>query len=481
MFLIYGDEKAGLLMYAKVAKPNIRKEACFMNKHTQTSTKRQGFSAYSAYLGDRVYDYLRSLLVELNFDLDRRLVETFLGLVMVLISHRHRNHGLVLSELGGYLLPAEHAPAGTKRIYNLLRSTKWGVELIVEFFWRQADRRVEELQQAGETVLAIWDESVLEKPESLHLEGLCAVRSTKAVRMKRIKPGFFNPPGGRPIFVPGYHWLQVLVCGMQGPPSLAHLRFWTTRGERKSEKRGEEREILGEVAWRWGSRVIHVWDRGFAGAPWLTLAYVHAVRFVLRWPKHYQLIDDQERFRKAWEITRGKRSIDHRLIWDARRRCQRKVGLIFVPVFDRTFFQPLTLVVARPGQGREPWYLLTNEPVLSPEDGWRIVFAYARRWLVEMSIRMDKSELAFESPRIQNWERFFKLLWIAVLAHAFLLSLLNPDPLDIANWLLSHWCHRTGKWRQDVLTPLYRLRAALSRLWLTYPPPFLRYLSLNSG
>lgn len=452
-----------------------------MDKDTQTLDKAQGFAAYSAYVGDRVYDYLRSLLVELNAYLDRRLVETFLALVMVLITHRHRNHGLLLSELGGYLLPPEQAPAGTKRLSNLLRSAKWGVEMIVQFFWQQADQRVEDLKRAGETVLAIWDESVLEKPESLHLEGLCAVRSTKAVRLKRIKPGFYNPPGGRPICVPGYHWLQVLVCGMQGPPSLAHLRFWSTRGERQSAKREEEGEILHEVAQRWGSRVLHVWDRGFAGAPWLTLAYVHAVRFVLRWPKYYQLEDEQGRLRKAWEITRGKRSIDHRLIWDARRRCHRKTGLMFVPVFDQTLQQPLTLVVARPGQGREPWYLLTNEPVLSPEDGWRIILTYARRWLVEMSIRLDKSELAFESPRLRSWDRFFKLLWIAVLAHAFLLSLLHPDPLEIAHWLLRHWCHRTGKWRQEVLTPLYRLRAALSRFWLTYPPPFLLYLSLNLG
>jgi hypothetical protein len=465
----------------KSPNQNIQKEVCSMDKHTQNLSKAQGFATYSAYLGDRVYDFLHSLLVELDADLDRRLVETFLGLVMVLITHRHRNHGLLLSELGGYLLPPEHAPAGTKRLSNLLGSLKWGIESIISFFWQQADRYVEELNQAGETVLAIWDESVLEKPESLHLEGLCAVRSTKAVRLKRIKPGYYNPPGGRPIFVPGYNWLQVLVCGMQGPPRLAHLRFWTTRGERQTTRREEEGEILRTVSQRWSSRVLHVWDRGFAGAPWLSMAYVHAVRFVLRWPKHYHLVDELGCERKAWEITRGKRSLDHRLIWDARRRCQRKTGLVFVPVFDKTLYQPLTLVVARPGKGREPWYLLTNEPVLSAEDGWRIVLAYARRWLVEMSIRLDKAELAFESPRLQSWERFFKLLWIVVLAQAFLLSLLQPDPVDIANWLLKHWCHRTGKWRQEVLTPLYRLRTALSRLWLTYPPPFLCYLSLSSG
>jgi len=452
-----------------------------MGKHTQTHTKKQGYRAYAAYLGDRVYGFLVSLLVELDANLDRRLVETFLGLVMVLIMHRHRNHGMLLSELGGYLVPPAHAPAGTKRISNLLRSANWDCEMIEQFLWQQADQRVAELSDRGETVLAIWDESILEKAESLHLEGLCAVRSTKAVRLKRIKPGFFNPPGGRPICVPGYHWLQVLVCGMQGPPSLAHLRFWTTRGERQSSKREEEKQILAEVSARWGSRLLHVWDRGFAGSPWLTSAYVHAVRFVLRWPKQYRLIDELGRPRKAWEITRGKRSLDHRLIWDARRRCQRKTGLVFVPVFDPTFQLPLTLVVARPGKGREPWYLLTNEPVRSVEDAWRIVLAYARRWQVEMSIRLDKCELAFESPRVRSWERFFKLLWIAALAHAFLISLLHPDPLDICSWLLRNWCHRTGKWRQEVLTPLYRLRAALSRLWLAHPPPFLDYLSLSLG
>lgn len=452
-----------------------------MAKDTRVLSKAQDHALHSAYLGDRLYGFLRSLLIELDAHLDRRLVETFLGLVMVLILHRHRNHGLLLSELGGYLLPPEHAPAGTKRLNNLLRSTNWGTGMIEQFIWQQADRRVAELSSAGETALAIWDESVLEKPESLELEGLCPVRSTKAVRLKRIKPGFYNPPGGRPIFVPGYNWLQVLICGMQGPPGLAHLRFWTTRGERQTSRRDEEGQLLGEVTDRWGSQVLHVWDRGFAGRPWLTLAYVHAVRFVMRWPKKYHLIDEKGRERKAWEISRGKRSLDHRMIWDARRRCQRKTGLVFLPVFDKTFHQPLTLVVARPGKGREPWYLLTNEPVLSVEDAWHIILAYARRWLVEMSIRFDKCELAFESPRVQTWERFFKLLWIVVLAHAFLLSLLHPDPLDIREWLLRRWCHRTGKWRQEVLTPLYRLRAALSRLWLSYPPPFLDYLTLSLG
>ena len=187
--------------------------------------------------------------------------------------------------------PACSAPAGTKRISNLLRSKRWDAEFIESYLWTKADERVQALSQARRTILVIWDESVLEKPESLHLEGLCAVRSSKAKRLKRIKPGYFNPPGGRPIFVPGYHWLQVLVTGMEGPITLASMQWWSTRGETATDKRSVALAILQETSQRWGQQVLHIWDRGFAGALWLGLSYVHAVRFVMRWPKHYHLLD----------------------------------------------------------------------------------------------------------------------------------------------------------------------------------------------
>jgi hypothetical protein len=117
------------------------------------------------------------------------LVKTFLGLVMAILMHRHRNHGLLLSELGGYLLEPEQCQAGTKRISNLLHSEKWEAKVIEEFLWQQGTQRVEEFWAEGQRALVIWDESVLEKPESLQAEGLCAVRSSKAGRLKRIKPG----------------------------------------------------------------------------------------------------------------------------------------------------------------------------------------------------------------------------------------------------------------------------------------------------
>lgn len=77
--------------------------------------------------------------------------------------------------MGGDLKRADQAPAGTKRISRWLHSPRWGSEMIETFLWMQADERVENLSSADRSVLVVWDESVIEKAVSLHLEGLCAV------------------------------------------------------------------------------------------------------------------------------------------------------------------------------------------------------------------------------------------------------------------------------------------------------------------
>ncbi len=58
-----------------------------------------------------------------------------------------------------------------------------------------------------------------------------------------------------------------------------------------------------------------------------------------------------------------------------------------------------------------------------------------------------------------------KLLMIARLSYAFLLSLLAPGDEPLRLWVLRRYDHRTGKRLQRVRAALYRLRRALSRLW----------------
>ena len=273
--------------------------------------------------------------------------------------------------------------------------------------------------------------------------------------------------------------LPLAICPVFGvhysPPTLAHLGWWTTRGKHKTKKREKEQLVLEKIDTLWGKEVLHIWDRGFAGKRWLTFAFMCAARFVMRWPKNYYLLDEHGNARKPGEISKGKRSWEHRMLWDARRRCQRKVGIIAFPVFDPTHRQPLWLVVAR-RKHQSPWYLLTTQPILCPDDAWNIVHSYARRWQVEMTIRFSKSELAFESPRLSAWQHRKKLLLITSLVYAFLLSLLSPHLENLRNWLLYTFCHRTGKRSRETPAPLYRLRLAISLFWFSHPPPFFSYL-----
>ena len=50
------------------------------------------------------------------------------------------------------------------------------------------------------------------------------------------------------------------------------------------------------------------------------------------------------------------------------------------------------------------WYLLTNEHVKKEDQAWESVFAYKRRWQIELSFRYGKCELAMESPRVWSFE-----------------------------------------------------------------------------
>jgi len=285
------------------------------------------YQEQSQLYGAKLQAFVEPLLVRLDGYLDKRLVRTFVKTLGAIISFRHSVYGLLLSELGGYILSAEHAPAGTKRLSNLLRSNKWTARLIEDFLWEKASEQVEQAEGQQEDVYVGWNESVVEKAESIALEGLCAVRSAAAVRLKRIKPGFFNPPGGRPIFVPGMQWIAVMVMVSNLPPVVAAMQWWTNRGPRASSRREEERILLRRGWQTWGRRVIHIWDRGFASKQWLGQVFEHNLRFIVRWPKRYRLLNAKGQSLNAWKIRRGKRSLTHREIWDARRRCWRKTGV----------------------------------------------------------------------------------------------------------------------------------------------------------
>lgn len=429
-------------------------------------------AALASTVSGRLERFLAPLLQELDQVLDRRLVKSFAALISILLQQCYRATGLLLSELGAYLTGPEHAPAGTKRLSNLLRSKRWSAERVEDYLWAQASRQVSDLLCRGRDALLLWDESVWEKPEAVSLEGLGSVRSTHAERLKRIRPGYYTPPGP-PVFLPGMQWLSLLLMGRSGPPMVAKMRWWTTRGPRAQEKREVEEALLEECAEAWGESVLHVFDRGFSGKPWLSALSRTGVRFVVRWPGRLRLQDWFGEEAAAWMHVRGKKTRSHRQIWDAHHHQYRPGGVLAVPVRHSAYAGPLWLVVSRRGKGHEPWYLLTSEVAETPKEMWRVVFAYARRWQIEMSFRFTKSELALESPRLWFWENRQKLLQMVTLAYAFLLSLLREEVSDLSAELLRRFCPRTGKRSREVSTPLYRLRTALCFLFFSARTPVL--------
>jgi hypothetical protein len=275
--------------------------------------------------------FLAPLLLYLDQFLDKRLVRTLAQLVRVIIVFRHNRQGLLLSELGGYLLSPAHAPAGAKRISNLRYSPRWSYHVLERFLWRRAEQQ---WAKTGQDVLAVWDESVLEKPESETLEGLCAVRSSRAARLKHIRPGFYNPPGDDRCLYPACSGWGCSCC-----PTRAR-RCWPPcaggRGAQASDRRSEELHLFGQCAQAWGPRVLHVCDRGFAGSPWLTVLLDRRLRFVLRWPKRYTLLDEYGQRRPAWQIARGRRTWGQRQLQDTHRRQWRTTGVLAISAVTLT-------------------------------------------------------------------------------------------------------------------------------------------------
>ncbi len=427
-------------------------------------------------LGTMLLSFLGPLLLELDRSIDKRLIRTLVQAVEAILTFRDQIHGLLLTELGGYMDPLGGGTGGTKRLSRLLHSAKWTAVIIEHFLLKRCDEQIESWHQQEQEGLVLWDGSVWEKPESLHSEGLCAVQSSKAKRLTHVKPGYFNPPG-KPICVPGLHWIGLVLVGhltAQGPAMVACMRWWTSRGALASWLRDEELKLLRQVMQRWGRTVMHVFDRGYASSRWLGALRCFSTRFTLRWKHQYHLQDAHGEQKAAWRIALGKRAWDSRSMRDAVRGTRFTASVLAFPVFHPDHDEwPLWMVVARRSNGK-PWYLLTSEPVETAEQAWSIVFAYIRRWLIELVFKHCKSELGFQSPRVWDWDGRLKLLGLATLAYAFLLHLLSEQYALLRRWLIRYACPRTGAHLRQVRVPLARLRSALSKLWLAHPPAFSR-------
>jgi hypothetical protein len=139
--------------------------------------------------------------------------------------------------------------------------------------------------------------------------------------LTHVKPGYYTPPG-KPICVPGLHWVGLLLVGLsltQGPAMLAALCWWTGRISRGSWSRAEDKKLLERACQRWGRQLVHVFDRGYPSSLWRGALHHSNTRFVLRWRQQYRLLWEGKS-KVSWKIAQGKKAWGSRRLWDARRR-----------------------------------------------------------------------------------------------------------------------------------------------------------------
>lgn len=438
-----------------------------MLKNTSQNIKSVGKGKRAPdFLLKKSSNYLHILVSDLSKQIDKRLVRTFYDLFLVLLMFRNNKISLLLSELGGYICGFAHAPAGTKRISNLLRCKKWSSKLIDNFFFQRSKERAKSLILNGKRPLFLWDDSRVEKPESWFSEGLCSVYSSKGQRLTKIKRGFYRPPTHR-ICVPGFKWTGVLLSSLGGLPSVCQTTWWTTRGKFKEHGTNIIYRLLKKIHLELGQLGLHVLDRGYANAQIIEWMIHFKQDFLVRWKQNHLLIHEEKGKKKTHLLSRSFKGKKSKIVWDKERRQQKRVTITWVPVKHPEFIDnQLYLIIVRDKHNHvSPMYLLTNLAITNARQAWEMFHSYMHRWNIEQTFRFCKSELGIESPRLWFWENRLKLLGIVMLVYDFLLSLLR-------NWkswsilFVRNWNHRTGRKSQNATIPIYRLRTAIANCLL---------------
>jgi hypothetical protein len=167
--------------------------------------------------------------------------------------------------------------------------------------------------------------------------------------------------------------------------------------------RDTEEEALRVTVRKWGSGLIHVFDRGYASGFWLQILTKYRARFVIRWIKKHVFLTRAGEEKKLWQIGQGKKYRAHQLIRDSHTGEKIAADLWWTALLHpHVPSQPLFLVKAR--VKKSVMYLITNEEVCSEAQAWTVFFSSRRRWQIETSFRYAKCELTLEVPRLWSLE-----------------------------------------------------------------------------
>jgi len=130
----------------------------------------------------------------------------------------------------------------------------------------------------------------------------------------------------------------------------------------------------------------------------------------------------------------------------------------------------LYLVVAHREGKSEPIYLLVSVPITCAKDALKWIKGYFSRWGIEDTFRFWKQRFGLEDIRTTDIDNFKKLLWIAVVAFAFMTIHLLTD-LKLRRELIS-LTHRP-RLAKNIAFLYYRLQKGVDKLFEVFSSEFL--------
>lgn len=130
----------------------------------------------------------------------------------------------------------------------------------------------------------------------------------------------------------------------------------------------------------------------------------------------------------------------------------------------------LYLIVAHREGKSEPIYLLTNVSITCAKDALRWVKGYFSRWGIEDTFRFWKQRFGLEDIRTTDIDNFRKLLWIAVVAFAFMTIYLLTD-LKLRREVIS-LTHRP-RLAKNVAFLYYRIQKGVDKLFEVFSAELL--------
>ena len=397
----------------------------------------------------------------LTSECDVRLVRTAVTLLRFLCASQQ--HPLKVRAIADALAcDLISCQAWEKRIQNLLASPKWSHHLVQDSLWQQAHELVELAKFTKRDCLVLWDDSVWEKPETLCDPSLGSVRSLQAKRLNRIRPRYYTPPKGVTC-VPGLR-MSALIVATAKDARIAGCEFFNTREHPRGHAHQVRQQQLSQCVNAWGRQPIHVFDRGYAGWPWLQELLDARVRFTMRWNSAFH-IQAEGKVQPVYHSVSGRKR-QKLMVWDAHKRKKKARWVIWRQITHPSDSQqrPMWLVVCS-DRKRKPWYLLTNQPIESKEQARTAILQYSRRWEVEQQFWRLKHQMQLQTVQLRKPCKRLKLLNLVMLAQNMLMSLAFQKEVVIQ--LLHDWCPRRGRrMRTQIKVAFERIKTARTKLRL---------------